>query len=106
LLPSSSELQNWAKKVEDVSTILCGNLQHYQTDHGECIRFQDLKKVFLLILEGYGLTEIAKQRSVSVSQSMDGVDVAYVAEFKLNKRFRSSLLNWNTPRPEMVQSSY
>ncbi len=26
LLPSSSELQNWAKKVEDVSTVLCGNL--------------------------------------------------------------------------------
>jgi hypothetical protein len=39
LLPSSSELQKWVKKVEDVSTILCGNLQHYQMDHGECIRF-------------------------------------------------------------------
>jgi hypothetical protein len=45
-------------------------------DHGKCIRLQDLKKVFLLILEGYGLTEIAKQRSGSVSQSMDGANLS------------------------------
>jgi hypothetical protein len=43
LLPSTTEIQRWAKKVEEVAKVLCP-MKRYVTSHGKCIEMADYKK--------------------------------------------------------------
>jgi hypothetical protein len=75
LLPSTTEIQRWAKKVEDVAKVLCP-MRNYMTPHGECIEMSDYKKTLLLLTRRFRMLETALQRKISWSQAMDGAKIS------------------------------
>jgi hypothetical protein len=60
LLPSTTEIQCWAKKVEEVAKVLCP-IKQYVTPHGECIQMADYKKALLLLTTQFQMLETTLQ---------------------------------------------
>ena len=70
LLPSTSDLQRWAKVVEQVGNSLCP-VFFTDTPHGECVQF-DYEKALMLIFRSFKMIEAGKVRGLSIDQAMDG----------------------------------
>jgi hypothetical protein len=74
VIPSSSEIKRVARMVEHFAEPLCPfNLQ--PTPVGEMIQF-DIEKTLRTVLGAYGLLSIAVDKSVSVTQSIDGAQLS------------------------------
>jgi hypothetical protein len=74
VIPSSSEIKHVARMVEHFAEPLCPfNLQ--PTPVGEMIQF-DIEKTLRTVLGAYGLLSIAVDKSVSVTQSIDGAQLS------------------------------
>ena len=74
LIPSSGEIKCVTRMVEHFAEPLCPfNLQ--PTPFGEMIQF-DIKKMLRTVLRAYGLHSLAVNKSVSVTQSMDGAQLS------------------------------
>ena len=74
VIPSSGEIKLVARMVERFAEPLCSfNLQ--PTPFGEMIQF-DIEKMLQTVLRAYGLLSLAVDKSVSVTQSMDGAQLS------------------------------
>lgn len=74
LLPCSADIQRCAAKVEAYAKTKCPYEHGYMEGGGEYIRFRPADVVNYAITS-FKLTEAAKQRSVSLSQSFDGANL-------------------------------
>ena len=78
MIPSTGAIQRCAKVVESYGDIHCpmifGRLSE-ELGGGEYVRF-DIADVIRIILPAFGLEETAKERSVFISQALDGLQIS------------------------------
>ena len=73
-IPCAASLKRWARMVEQFAVPLCPfTLQ--PTSLGEMINF-DIEKTLRTVLDAFGLLTIAKEKSVCVTQSIDGAQLS------------------------------
>jgi hypothetical protein len=74
VLPSKSDLQRTANRIETISEMII-QMTQFNNASGEGVRFENVEAVIALLIKVYGLHEADKKHPIEISSSADAAPV-------------------------------